>query len=1315
MITYDHDWKGRPVLPDAQVFGGPTYPVQKAALNNQVGTMASNSSYGFISQGYVILFLVIGAALSPSSVAFSMGTDDGVDHPVPDGVPCLPYGLDITFPDPPSYPHTPRSVYRPDTSLVDIRSIEHPIQPEIIAGERVPVHLLIRDGDASYHWEYITVPAPDVSTRSPSTRSLATKYTSSYCTVEVDSGNSNMRTDEEYEDVGEFFDTVTYVKDTELFDPDNRYTSVRILFYDTGTDPLGALSYGAEGYFTPQRPDQVVINNDNWYYQGMSGDERALTHRPVVAHEVQHFIETIYHSGGSNMDLWVNEGMSTLAMWYVQPDFAVNPSSFTEKYFKNTDMDFTDFDLMSPNAIECYGGSYTIIKYLFDHFGGVDIINKIVKVSPAYNGISVINTALSQMGYSEDFYDVYKLAMISNLIQDDSFADGKYGYDRFITLSLNFGDRPKSPTSQILNQETITDRGYAIDPRGAHYLKIVPYQERDRTVFIEKGSGSTEFVLFKRGTGGNPSSVEDISFSGSTAEFGISGYGEQFSDAYVIALGMGNGGSYTVTLGSVTPMASTSYISSPASPNTNGWFTSSVSVTLSPGDASYDVYYHWDSGTDQKYTSPITAPEGEHVLHFHARDIGGRHEIEKNVTFKVDTQVPSTSITITPASPNGDNGWYTTQPQIVLTPEDPQDTIIYELKGNTRAGKLEYTGPVDVPEGNFTLSYWGEDEAGNAEDAHSMPVMYDGTTPTLDISVDGEPDDSGWYTSQAPKIGFDLSDSGPSLDVVYYRFQGEFDQGEGEASDDFTAFDLDGADLVVPDGEGEMETYALDEAGNEGNLIKTLLKVDTSPPEVTVTVIPEEPDSETGWYTETPTIVFECEDGAVIEYQWVDETLEPDDGGWVSLSSGEDVPVEEGEMTLWVRGTAGGSGLVGDMIPVEIAPVDTIAPETSAEYWGLDLSEWVTDPEFQIELISSESDASIMFSWDDGFGTESSVYNGPITPPRGTHTLYFWSTDLAGNTDQVQEIDMMFDPEPPSAMLNVKPKSISPGDAVTFTATASTDDVGIVEYFFDFGDGSNSGWVTESEVTHEYTNSGSLDVQLTVKDASGQEDVASDSVEVDRSQTSSGDDDDSDDSEDVDNRYEKDKTDSDGDGVPDWYEEEELGTDPNIDDVTPEDVKQFQLDAQDAEKTDSGTDEGNGEDGSGMLVLALGAVVAIVMIVVVLLLVMKKRKTGVSLATAQAEHSSPHPGPYATQGIAPPVGTDPYNPSRANTQTGQTTGYQQAQTSIIQAQNAISRAQAGGVNVYQNQQLLQQAVTANAGGNHQQAVSLSKRAREGLN
>jgi hypothetical protein len=73
----------------------------------------------------------------------------------------------------------------------------------------------------------------------------------------------------------------------------------------------------------------------------------------------------------------------------------------------------------------------------------------------------------------------------------------------------------------------------------------------------------------------------------------------------------------------------------------------------------------------------------------------------------------------------------------------------------------------------------------------------------------------------------------------------------------------------------------------------------------------------------------------------------------------------------------------------------------------------------------------------------------------------------------------------PTAVLQTDKTTVAPGDNVTLIGANSFDDGRVDQYFYDFGDGANSGWTTLSLFNHTYTTAGTYIASLTVMDDFG--------------------------------------------------------------------------------------------------------------------------------------------------------------------------------------------------------------------------------------
>ncbi|HEY3317333.1 MAG TPA: cytochrome D1 domain-containing protein [Coriobacteriia bacterium] len=86
---------------------------------------------------------------------------------------------------------------------------------------------------------------------------------------------------------------------------------------------------------------------------------------------------------------------------------------------------------------------------------------------------------------------------------------------------------------------------------------------------------------------------------------------------------------------------------------------------------------------------------------------------------------PSTGLAVAPAVPDGDNGWYRSEPSVTLTADQPVPTYY----GWDAPPALIYSGPVAAPIGSHTLSYLSGDASHGYEATRTRTVDYDPVIP----------------------------------------------------------------------------------------------------------------------------------------------------------------------------------------------------------------------------------------------------------------------------------------------------------------------------------------------------------------------------------------------------------------------------------------------------------------------------------------------------------------------------------------------------------------------------------------------------------
>jgi PKD repeat protein len=113
-----------------------------------------------------------------------------------------------------------------------------------------------------------------------------------------------------------------------------------------------------------------------------------------------------------------------------------------------------------------------------------------------------------------------------------------------------------------------------------------------------------------------------------------------------------------------------------------------------------------------------------------------------------------------------------------------------------------------------------------------------------------------------------------------------------------------------------------------------------------------------------------------------------------------------------------------------------------------------------------------------------------VNVSNGSHTILVM-VDLHGNLTELNETNNSLTRgiiinSIPVAILNVEPMVALTYENILFNASDSYDEVtevGIQHYFYDFGDGTTSGWVVETSVFHNYTDNGTYTVRLMVRDS----------------------------------------------------------------------------------------------------------------------------------------------------------------------------------------------------------------------------------------
>ncbi len=384
------------------------------------------------------------------------------------------------------------------------------------------------------------------------------------------------------------------------------------------------------------------------------------------------------------------------------------------------------------------------------------------------------------------------------------------------------------------------------------------------------GFASNEGITFKLD---DPSSGTTLSGSPARAD----GNGEASISVSLPRPGDGAHSVYAIGDAGYPSQASASILvdttapTSSASGADSSWHSADVAVSLSADDGAggtgvATIKYQIDSGPLHTISGAggavtIQAPsdgsnDGVHTIAFYATDNAGNVEAPaKQVTVKIDTTRPSTSLTTIPSSPDGTNNWFRqSSVDVMLSASDAGGSGVASTFYRVDGGAPQtYSGTVTInTQGDHTVEFWSVDNAvpaANVESHTTVHVKLDSVKPLTTITVDpASPDGSnGWYVS-TPSFTLSASDATSDVDLTKYAIDGGSEQTYSGA-------------VSIPDGQHTITYWSVDKAGNEEtHHTSATIKVDTAKPSTSITLAPASPDGSDGWRVSATTFTLSASD-----------------------------------------------------------------------------------------------------------------------------------------------------------------------------------------------------------------------------------------------------------------------------------------------------------------------------------------------------------------------------------------------------------------------------------------------------------------------
>jgi hypothetical protein len=471
-------------------------------------------------------------------------------------------------------------------------------------------------------------------------------------------------------------------------------------------------------------------------------------------------------------------------------------------------------------------------------------------------------------------------------------------------------------------------------------------------------------------------------FSGSTKLAGTAAGSATFTvpdgKTYTV-FGVSGDGNGTEGYGSTTisPAAPADVLAPVTTSNALATYVSSAAITLSATDAGSGVaatYYKLDGGAQVAGTSINVTTVGSHTIEFWSVDAAGNIEAHKTASFTVTAPVPVD--TTAPVTTSNAVAAYVSSAAITLSATDAGSGVAatyYKLDGGAQvAGKSIAVTTI----GSHTIEFWSVDVAGNIEAHHTAsftvtaPVPVDVTAPVTASNA------AATYVSSA-SIKLTATDAGSGVAATYYILDG--------------AAQVAGTSInVTAIGAHTLEFWSVDVAGNI-EMHNTAAFTVTAPVPVDVTA-PVTTSNAVATYVSSAAIALSATDassGVAATYYKLDG------GAQVAGTSITVTTVGSHTIEFWsvdVAGNIEAHHTTSFTITAPV-PVDTTAPVTTSNA----IATYVSSAAIRLTATDAGSGvAATYYKLDGGAQVAGTSISTSVV---GTHTIEFWSVDVAGNIE----------------------------------------------------------------------------------------------------------------------------------------------------------------------------------------------------------------------------------------------------------------------------------------------------------------------------
>ncbi|MFO8052118.1 MAG: lectin like domain-containing protein [Thermoplasmatota archaeon] len=467
----------------------------------------------------------------------------------------------------------------------------------------------------------------------------------------------------------------------------------------------------------------------------------------------------------------------------------------------------------------------------------------------------------------------------------------------------------------------------------------------------------------------------------------------------------------------------------------------------------------------------INIPPGEHTLTVIGSQDGFTEITSSTRTgFRFESTPPSTEIEM--KGLQGNNSWFRSPVEISLMSTDVAPGVKDTFYSLDHGPEMIYNGSFTVSgEGEHGISFWAKDLADNIEEPSVASFRIDIECPVSGIELEGVLGDNGWLVGNAVfSISCKDNTSGPSQ-ILRRVNEGPWEKLCLEGSDTMSF-------RFEDSGSYKVSLYAVDEAGNQGEVQKIEFMIDAVEPELVFDLQGE--IGEEDWFTSPVRVSLSASDHhsgpGEIGYQF-------QGGRWEKYTN----PLyldKEGTHILNGK-VADLAGLDSDVKSLELK-IDTTAPVSSCSVSGNPGENGWYRSNVTVALSSEDKVSGVQKlryrvnkgQWVDYVGELH--LNGS-----GIHRISYFSVDHAGNTEEISTRKVMIDLRDPLVMVRGPMTPVLRSDNVTLEVFYEDRESGVSKACWTLDESSASPLDGDGDIVLRELTDGMHHLTINVTDLSG--------------------------------------------------------------------------------------------------------------------------------------------------------------------------------------------------------------------------------------